>query len=296
MKRIAIVALSNGQSKEDMAQIKALRAFLAEHEIESVESPYLLQREGFLSAQTPMKRAGVVNDFFKDPSIDAVFDVSGGDMANEVLPFLDFETILKSRAALWGYSDLTTVINAIYQKTKKASVLFQMKQVVRDDSHLQRRRFAEYLAKGEKSDLFLPRWTKLQGEINMEKMQNATVIGGNIRCFLKLAGTAYMPRLHGNVLFLEALGGTVPQLSTYMAQLSQLDGFAHLQGILLGSFTQMERQDCHPTAYEILKPYLPPSTFVAQTKEVGHAATAKALVIGRPFHPAKMGLSADEEE
>ena len=51
--------------------------------------------------------------------ITDIYDISGGDIANEILPYLDFEVIKNSGKRFWGYSDLTTVINAIYEKTGK---------------------------------------------------------------------------------------------------------------------------------------------------------------------------------
>ena len=63
-------------------------------------------------------------------TIKAIYDISGGDVANSILPYLDFEVIKKSDKEFWGYSDLTTVINAIYKKTGKASVLYQVRHLI----------------------------------------------------------------------------------------------------------------------------------------------------------------------
>ena len=63
--------------------------------------------------------------YFCDPHIDAIFDVSGGDLANEVLPELDYQVAAQSRATFWGYSDVTTVINALHTRAGKASVLYR---------------------------------------------------------------------------------------------------------------------------------------------------------------------------
>ncbi len=67
--------------------------------------------------------------FFNDPEVEEIYDISGGDLAN-VLDGLDYAAIGKSRAVFWGYSDLTTVINAIYAQTGKSSVLYQVKNMV----------------------------------------------------------------------------------------------------------------------------------------------------------------------
>ncbi len=94
---------------------------------------------------------------------------------------------------------------------------------------MQRRRFENRTA------LFDPQVRFVQGE----KMEGV-VVGGNIRCFLKLAGTRYFPDLWDKILLLEAYGGEVPQMATYLAQLKQLGAFEKVGGILLGTFTAME--------------------------------------------------------
>ena len=60
----------------------------------------------------------------------AIFDVSGGDIANEVLPYLDFDTIRKANKPYFGYSDLTTVINSLYTKAGVSSYLYQVRFLV----------------------------------------------------------------------------------------------------------------------------------------------------------------------
>ena len=55
-------------------------------------------------------------NFYQDREIQMIFDISGGDIANEILPYLDFEVIAENPKPFWGYSDLTTIMNAIYAK------------------------------------------------------------------------------------------------------------------------------------------------------------------------------------
>ena len=75
--------------------------------------------------------------FYKDDKIKAIFDISGGDVANGILPYLDYEQIANSEKMFWGYSDLTTVLNAIYKKTGKASVLYQIRNLIYDCKEVQ---------------------------------------------------------------------------------------------------------------------------------------------------------------
>ena len=94
---------------------------------------------------TARERAGELMKFYQDDSIREIFDISGGDIANEILPYLDYEAIAGSGKRFWGYSDLTTVINAIGRKSGKESVLYQVKHLVGAHGETQQNAFETYL-------------------------------------------------------------------------------------------------------------------------------------------------------
>ncbi|MDO4491504.1 MAG: LD-carboxypeptidase [Lachnospiraceae bacterium] len=266
MNKVAIVACSNGQKREYEKQITELVEWFEKHAIEVQCSPCIYEQDGVFPG-TVKERADALMKGFSDEAVEEIYDISGGDIANQILDFLDYQVIQKSKAVFWGYSDLTTIINAIYTMTGKSSVLFQVKNMVRGSSNeLQQQRFFN------RQDLFDPKVTFVNGE-HME----GVVVGGNIRCFLKLAGTKYFPDLTDKVLLLEALGGDIPQISTYLAQLSQLGAFKKVSGILLGTFTALEKNG--GDVCELVKSYageLP----IAKTSEIGHDDDSKAIKIG----------------
>ena len=61
--------------------------------------------------QLPQERAAALMQAFRDDSISAILDVSGGDSANAVLPFLDFPAIRAHAKPFFGYSDLSVLLN-----------------------------------------------------------------------------------------------------------------------------------------------------------------------------------------
>lgn len=79
---------------------------------------YIYEKESVFSGSAN-ERADSLMKFFRDDEIKAVFDISGGDIANEILPYLEYDEIAQSEKVFWGYSDLTTVINAIFAKSGK---------------------------------------------------------------------------------------------------------------------------------------------------------------------------------
>ena len=108
-------------------------------------SPYLFDPEGY---KLEKEKADVLNLFFADPDMEFIFDVSGGDLANSVLPYLDYETIGRSRAAFFGYSDLTTVLNAIIVKTGKTVINYQIRNLVRENKEEQILYFRDRILSG----------------------------------------------------------------------------------------------------------------------------------------------------
>ena len=231
--KVGIVCCSNGQKTSYREKIALLCSTLEELGLVPVLSDYVYEKEDVFSG-TAKERAKALMDFYKDDKIKAIFDISGGDIANGILPYLDYKVIAESEKQFWGYSDLTTIVNAIYTKTGKPSALYQIRNLIYEDKESQIANFSNAMF-GDGSQLFRFDYRFIQGN----KMQGI-VVGGNIRCFLKLAGTEYMPDLTGKIMLLESFSGTVAKMETYLAQLSQLGAFDKVAGILLGTFTEME--------------------------------------------------------
>ena len=271
--RIGLSCCSNGLSDSDRASLELLKDRLALMGLEAVESPFLYRGETAFSG-IGTERAHALMDFYRDETIKAVFDVSGGDMANEVLMDLDFQMIGASDKLFFGYSDLTTVINAIYTKAGKKSGLYQLRNLTGPHWEEQFLHFQETMMEGGgKLKSFTSRFLK---GTRMEGI----VLGGNIRCLLKLAGTHYWPDFTGKILFLECNGGEVPQIVTYFSQLNQLGVFRQISGILLGTFTRMESRGMRPTVEEMLFRIIRPEVPVAKTYQIGHGSNSRCLMIG----------------
>lgn len=273
--RAAIVCCSNGQSKQQKEKLRNLQQIMMELGIECVWSDYIYEDKQGESA-TAKQRAESLMNFYRDDEIRYIFDISGGDLANEILPFLDYDVIAKSEKQFWGYSDLTCVMNAIYAKCQKASVLYQIRNLLYRDSEMQKQRFENtVLQNGE--ELFDISYEFLQGN-----EMTGVLVGGNIRCLLKLAGTPYWPDMTGKVLLLEAYSGNASRMTAYLSQLEQMNVFEQVNGVLLGTFTELEKTPGMCSINELILAHVPKRLTVAFTKEIGHGTDSKALCIGKP--------------
>ena len=215
--------------------------------------------------------------YFRDPEMNFIFDVSGGDIANSVLSELDYAAIRKSKAVFCGYSDLTTILNAIYTKTGRETINFQIRNLLYENAETERAYFREHILPYNVSEKDLD-CQFLRGD-----SMSGRVLGGNIRCFLKLAGTPFWPDLNGGILLLEAYSGSVMKMTTYLHQLKQIGVLEQVSGILLGSFTEMENKQLKPAIEELVQSIVPETLPIATTRYIGHGTDARAIAIGREY-------------
>lgn len=271
--KVGIVCCSNGQNEKAGKELEQLNNTLCEMGLIPVWSDYIYaDSEGMCG--TDEERAQALMKLYEDETVKAVFDISGGDVANGILPYLDYELIKQRGIGFWGYSDLTTVINAIYTKTGVPGVLYQVRNLVYDDRVAQIHNFEATLLNGGYS-LYNWGYRFIQGA-----GMHGIVVGGNARCLLKLAGTEFWPDMKGKILLLEAYGGRTLQLRTYLAQLKQLGVFEQINGILLGTFTAMEESGQGIRVHELVKEYAGFDVPIAFTKQIGHGVDARGIIIG----------------
>lgn len=281
--KIGIVCCSNGQKIEYSEKIDRLKEILRSISLQPVLSDRIYARED-VSSGTGRERADALMDFYRDEEIAGIFDISGGDIANGVLPYLDYETIADSGKTFWGYSDLTTVINAIYTKTGRASVLYQIRNLMYEHGAQQIKDFKNSFI-NHTDDLFRIDCRLISpGSADQHDGMHGIVVGGNIRCFLKLAGTEYMPDLTNKILLLESLSGTAARMETYLCQLEQLGAFRKAAGILLGTFTEMQEKNSVPSIETLIRKFAGKDLPIAVTDQIGHGTDAKGIWIGRELN------------
>lgn len=265
-----IVCCSDGLTKNQQEQVHNLRNALRQMNISVIMSPYLYQGTG-----TAKQKAQALMALYDNDDIHDIFDISGGDLANELLPYLDYQRIADSGKIFWGYSDLTSILNGIYSKTGNPGVLYQLRNLIGVCGQEQRRAFYQMLEQ-DGDDLFRFPYRFIQGT-EMEGI----VIGGNIRCLLKLAGTDYFPDCHDRILLLESLSGGMSRITAYFSQLQQMGVFERCAGILLGTFTQLEKENGIDAAPILLQRFVRSDLPIAKTQQIGHGVDSKAIMIGR---------------
>lgn len=274
--KIGVISCSNGLSIKNKNIIDELKLNLKSLDIEMIEGDTLYAKEYNLFSGTGEEKARALEKLFLDKDIKMIFDISGGDLANEVLDFLDFNLIKENPKPFFGYSDLTVLLNAIYSQCHITTYNYQLRNLIGRFKEEQMQNFKTSFIEG-KEDIFNLDYKWINGS-HLEGI----VVGGNIRCLLKLAGTKYMPNFKDKILFLESFSGNSAKMVTYITQYKNLGVFNEVKGIILGEFTEMEREDLNPDIVEILKRVIGEINIpILKTSDLGHGADAKCIPIGK---------------
>ena len=222
------------------------------------------------------KRARELESFFLDPEMGHIFDISGGDLANTVLGHLDLDTIKNSQAVFYGYSDLTTILTALAKNGNQA-VNFQLRNCLVNKDLLKSGYFDRLLAGKDQ--------TKELDELEVAFVRGSEmagpVYGGNLRCLLKLAGTPYWPDFTGSILLLEAYRGKPELVASLLEQCRETGIFNQISGVLLGTFSELDKLKESRLPEEILLDLLPANLAIAKTEFIGHRPDAKAIRLGQ---------------
>ncbi len=278
--RVYLVALSNPIS--DRTKYERLVAIFAQAGIELELSRYLEQD------LPPMTKAADFNKAVRSGRYAWIADVSGGDLANLVLPYLDYEAYAHSRTIYCAFSDGTCIVNALAVKAQRRALLFPLWNQVSMQQAIR-------IFQGQPLDMPVQ---SLNGPVPWPK--HARLAGGNIRCFLKLAGTPYMPCCKGGYLVLESMSADWNAFRSMSAHLSQAGAFQELQGIVLGRFNVLEtqfgsRQATLKAIVSFLKPLCENYTDWFSLDTFGHIPNSTALWVSpHPMMEVKSLINPEE--
>lgn len=277
---IGFISCSNGLTNNDrsLEMVSSLsRKLKASFGLETVMSDVLFLDKETQQTEAPASRAGALLSLYSNASVKAIFDLSGGDLANEIVPYLDFGIIKSNPKPYFGYSDNSVIVNAIQAKTGIQNILYNPKVLVSREEAFQTQALRD-LSSGNDAD-----WTstfEISGNSTSEQ-SSAVFAGGNLRCFLKLAGTPYWPKLENKVLVLESAGGRYEAMCSGLAQLEQLGVFEKINGMLIGQFTQIELDGKKAAFLAVCRNYASRYGFpVWETAFIGHDDRSKPVRIG----------------
>ena len=158
----------------------------------------LFARQGYLCG-SDRQRAAQLHQVFADDAVHAVLCVRGGYGVLRILEALDFDLIGSHPKALIGFSDITALHQALFQKFGWVSFHGPMLSTMAtaDDMTLDAWRAA---LMGEAAVTLTSVGTD---PVVFSGVARGVVQGGNLATLCHLVGTAFHPRFEGAILVLE---------------------------------------------------------------------------------------------
>ena len=233
---IGVIAPSNYIEKDDLEYINASIALMEASGFKVKFGKYVFENTlGY--GTSPEKRAADINWAFKDDEVKAIMCVKGGEDSNTILDYIDYEMIKNHPKIICGFSDNTSILNAIHEKaglvtyhgpTFKSLTSWEtgyaykqfIKTFVED---------TESLIMGEPED----EYTTIQaGQATGE------LVGGNLSLFTKLVCGKYAVNVQNKILFLEELGfEAAPEMvNSNIYYLKQNGVFDKIAGLWIGNY------------------------------------------------------------
>lgn len=285
------VGLVNPATFSEPKEIEDLRKILSQLGLNVKLGKHLFDRYGYLAGRDA-ERAADVNAMFGDTSVNAILAVQGGWGGNRILPLLDYKLIRENPKILMGYSDVTSLLLAVYSQS--GIVTFHGPLGASNWNQFSVGWVKQILFEGEAVMLRNP----MEGEMGLDrkKMQPALLVetitagkargrlvGGNLSVLAAMVGSNYLPSWEGVILFVEDIGEEVYRVDRLLTQLKLAGILDKISGFIFGQCTDcdpenpLESLSLSQVFLDVIKPLGVPAWYGAA---IGHIADKWTVPLG----------------
>lgn len=208
-------------------------------------------------AGSDAERASDLNTMFADPEVDAIIPFRGGWGSNRILDLVNFDTIRRNPKPLIGFSDITSLLLAIYKKT--GLVTFHGPVGKSEWNNFTVSYFKKAVMEGDPFTLenpidkpYSPNLTVLTPGTAQGKL-----LGGNLTVLTSMLGSDYVPDWKGSILFLEDVGEDAYRVDRMLTQLKLNGILGQLNGLVFGRCTNCDPSNSFSLSLEqVLKDHI----------------------------------------
>jgi len=211
-------------------------------------------------------RAEELNSMFQAPEVDAIFCDVGGYGTGKILPLIDYDLIRDSPKILIGYSDITFLHIAIFNKTGLVtfhgpSASHLDRSLPGDELKTKRDNLerALNLLSGESGrDLTNPPAGMLLRTIHDGKTQGR-LIGGNLETLEETLATPFEADLDDSLFFFEDVYASEEMVDRALTHLASAGKLGRVAGVIVGEFSEVPKPtQPTPSMEEILRERIAP--------------------------------------
>jgi muramoyltetrapeptide carboxypeptidase len=231
-------------------------------------------------AGTSEQRASDLMSMFMNKNVKMILPTRGGTGVEGILPFLDFNVIKSNAKIVTGYSDITILLNVLYQYADL--ITFHSLLLIDFRTDTPPYNFNQFYAATSavsptrliQNPPEMKQKSKVKGNIT------GRIVGGNLTSFVGTLGTPYEIDTRGKIIFLEETHEPSNIVYRYLTHLKLAGKFDDCAGIVMGECTGCQvsyGQSYKSVIDEILSPLGKPLMTNVAT---GHGTYKAAIPIG----------------
>ena len=251
LKRGDLVALFNPSGFADDALIQRATVNLETLGFRVMHAAHLRASRGN-TAGTIGQRLTDLHTLFGNREVRALWAARGGSGTAQLLPYIDYGLIARNPKVVIGYSDLTSLLLALYAKS--GLVTFHGPVASSGFTPFTVSQLEAVLIEGRATHLMSTADDHAKRAVNephfAQRVLNGgsaegTLLGGNLSVLTSMVGTPYLPDTRNALLFLEEISEAPYRIDRMLTQLEQSGMLNKVRGAMLGVFVK-----CEPAAGE----------------------------------------------
>lgn len=229
-------------------------ALLAEQGLSVVTTPSATSRSGYLSAPDSQRRHDL-QTLLDAPDIDAIVCTRGGFGSQRIVDELDFSAFIERRGVFLGFSDNTTIHQAIANAGEL--VTFYGPPLAWDPRNGNRSRNSLLKAlMGERASEW--RFPIDEAEMaasltNVDRSVEGILRGGNLAMLTSSIGTRSSQTFRDSLLVIEDIREAPYRIDRMMTHLRRSRALEGLRGVVVGQLTDCLGSRGEPTAVDVLR-------------------------------------------
>lgn len=229
---IGVVCPSDKVNNEDIPEIKEAERLLKERGYNVVFGKNVYKNTTGYGA-TAKEKAEDINEMYANKNINAIMSLKGGFNSNSVYEYLDLNTIKSNNKIICGYSDSTSYINYIHEKTGNIGFIGpNFKSLNAPDTNYY---LLDEMLKRLENNYYDLATDDSEFKMIKEGQAVGELVGGNLSLTTELVDDIDFTN---KILFLEEFSFESPSamVSNYLYRLRQKRVFNKVSGIWLGNY------------------------------------------------------------
>jgi muramoyltetrapeptide carboxypeptidase len=218
------------------------------------------------------KKVAQIHGAFLNRKVDIILAQRGGYSCMKLLPYLDFNLIRKNPKILAGFSDLSALLNVIYERTGLITLHSPMVINFSPPSRFTIRSFLNAVNGFPNRNLF----EGVPVKVHCSGIARGRLKGGNLITLTALIGTEWEMNTEGTILFLEDVDEKLYEVDRYLTQWILAGKLKRVRGMILGDFRGIKSRD----VYNILSSQMKIDFPLVNCPNIGHVKNKITLPVG----------------